>query len=211
MTDENRSYPPFSGGEESLRKEKSIKEAPGSHMGRALTDTSGQVTGEDAPGDYAGRFILFLDVDGVLNCASTTDRLGGYVGIDDRKVVILKKIVELFDAVIVLSSSWKDQWYKNDKDRQDIFANTLDRRLSMQGLSIADKTRDSGRNRGEGILNWIRDHGPVSGYLILDDEGFDYASLGIGKHWLQTSFSFGGGLSEKHISYLQRKRHDFYL
>ena len=30
--------------------------------------------------------IIFLDVDGVLNCKKTTDRINGYQGIEDKKV-----------------------------------------------------------------------------------------------------------------------------
>lgn len=197
MTDQNSCYFPDQGSF--------------SHMGRALSDTVSGHEKEGGKGGYAGRFIIFLDVDGVLNCASTRDMLDGFVGIDQSKVALLREIVSYFDAVIVLSSSWKRGWHKTGKSFQDLFAQELDKRLAMEGLVIADKTRDRGRNRGEGILQWISRYGPVSGYLILDDERFDYAELGIGKHWLQTSFSFGGGLSIKHIAYIKKHSHLFFL
>ena len=51
--------------------------------------------------------VIFLDVDGVLNNAYTTDRIKGYIGIDDNKVRLLKQIVDYFDAKIILSSTWR--------------------------------------------------------------------------------------------------------
>ena len=49
--------------------------------------------------------IVFLDIEGVLNCEETTYETG--VKIDKDKVFLLKHIVEETGADIVLSSSWK--------------------------------------------------------------------------------------------------------
>lgn len=62
---------------------------------------------EQSEEDYSGRNIVFLDVDGVLNCMGTTDMIKDYIGIDDTRVTILKEIVDIMDARIVLISSWK--------------------------------------------------------------------------------------------------------
>lgn len=72
--------------------------------------------------------IIFLDVDGVLNCRTTEDVFCGSVGIEDEKVSLLKQIVDSTKAVIVLVSSWKEWWYKEPKLKreQDRFANYLD-------------------------------------------------------------------------------------
>ena len=57
------------------------------------------------------RKILITDIDGVLNCDTTTDTLEtkfiNYVGIDDDKIEKLKKIIDATDAYIVLSSTWR--------------------------------------------------------------------------------------------------------
>ena len=75
--------------------------------------------------------IIFLDVDGVLNCKSTPDRCYGYIGIEDEKVNHLKRIVEETSAKIVLISSWKEYWKKNPyKSHQDCLANYLDKKLA---------------------------------------------------------------------------------
>ena len=38
----------------------------------------------------SGINIIFLDVDGVLNCKETTDRCDRYIGIDDKKNKVFK-------------------------------------------------------------------------------------------------------------------------
>ncbi len=53
--------------------------------------------------------IIFLDVDGVLNCSSTKERFQGFIGIDDRFAKtfasLVKKSREDEPTEIVLSSS----------------------------------------------------------------------------------------------------------
>ena len=58
--------------------------------------------------------IIFLDVDGVLNCKSSKSRCGGFLGIDDSKVKLLKEIIDITGAKIVLSSSWRYGWRRNE-------------------------------------------------------------------------------------------------
>ena len=161
-------------------------------------------------GDYAGRFVIFLDVDGVLNCISTKERLGSYTGIDETKLPVLKEIADMFDAVIVLISTWKDDWHAEDKANQDDFANELDRRLAAHGLKVISKTRDQGSDRGAGIMAWMKVHGPVKGLLILDDEWFDYRQQGLTRYLLKTSYyKPNGGLHQSHVRYLEKRRDQF--
>ena len=49
--------------------------------------------------------VIFLDVDGVLNSVDTSEVFQGFVGIDDKLVSKLRKIVRATGAQIVLSSS----------------------------------------------------------------------------------------------------------
>ena len=63
--------------------------------------------------------VIFLDVDGVLNCQKTEAKCRGFIGVDSKKVKLLKKIVDATDAKIVLSSSWKIGWWKYHKEEQD--------------------------------------------------------------------------------------------
>ena len=84
--------------------------------------------------------VIFLDIDGVLNTPSSESRCGEYIGIDDEKVEKLKKIVEKTKAEIVLISTWKKYWRKEEKLKplQYYSANYLDEKLANQGLKALE-------------------------------------------------------------------------
>lgn len=147
------------------------------------------------------RKIIFLDIDGVLNCKSSprTIRYEGYrlAGIDDDKVEKLKQIVDATGAEIVLTSTWKAGWEKTDKDKQDVFGDTIDKVFADHGLSVSDKTEEWHFRRGEGILEYMSE--PAK-FVILDDEPFDYEELGLDEFWVQTHFGDeNGGLQDRHV------------
>ena len=54
--------------------------------------------------------LIFLDVDGVLNCAASFTRRGNPFPIDDNKVDLLAQIVEATGAELVLSSTWREDF-----------------------------------------------------------------------------------------------------
>lgn len=149
--------------------------------------------------------IIFLDVDGVLNCNTTIDRCDGYIGIEDQKVSYLKEIVEATKAKIVLVSSWKEFWHRNPSNKlfQDNLANYLDNKLAKQGLKIVDKTYDAYGpiNRGEGVLDYLwllkRREVEVNNYVILDDLPFDYLKTKLTKKLIKTNPK--KGLQPKHV------------
>ena len=145
---------------------------------------------------------IFLDIDGVLNTPSSESRCGEYIGIDDDKVEKLKKIVEETKAEIVLISTWKKYWRKEEelKPLQDYSANYLDEKLAKQGLKAIDKTKDKsdGRylSRGESILEYVYRNN-VENYIILDDCQFDYDGCGIADKLVKTNKT--EGLTEKEV------------
>jgi len=142
--------------------------------------------------------IVFVDVDGVLNCIDSEDRFHGFIGIDYCAVKLLKEIIEATGAEIVLISSWKSRWYKDHKNCQDNLANYLDQRLAEENLKILDKTEGSSFDRGHGIIDWLSEH-PTDSWIVLDDEIFDdYEECGILPHLVKTSF-YDGGIKEKHV------------
>ena len=141
--------------------------------------------------------VIFLDVDGVLNCKGTEARCGHYLGIDDNKVQRLRRIVEATGAKIVLVSTWKDGC--EHKEDQDALANYLDRKLRATGLRILDKTEDKDHDRGAGILHWMDGH-PVESFVILDDCLFDYRETGILPYRVETTEDADdGGRREEHV------------
>ncbi len=143
--------------------------------------------------------IIFLDIDGVLNCEGSRSHCAGYRGIDDKKVETLAKIVKATGAEIVLISTWKDGWRKRDKAHQGILANYLDKKLKKQGLVVFDKTRDSDGeecfSRGEGISDYLENN-DVENYVILDDYQFDYDSCSLTENYVKTD-NYNGGLTEE--------------
>ena len=142
--------------------------------------------------------IIFLDVDGVLNSADSEDRFKCFIGLDYSGVKLLKEIVDATGAQIVLVSTWKLHWDKDNKSRQDSLGAYLDARLAEEGLTIMDKTGGSMSERGHGIVDWLLEH-PAESWIVLDDEIFnDYEECGIMPHLVKTSF-YDGGLKEKHV------------
>ena len=143
--------------------------------------------------------VIFLDIDGVLNCEGSRSRCVGYRGIDDKKAENLAKIVKATGAEIVLTSTWKDGWRKTDKAHQGIRASYLDKKLKKQGLVVFDKTRDSDGegwfSRGEGILDYLENHA-VENYVILDDYQFDFDWCDLTDNYVKTD-NYNGGLTEE--------------
>lgn len=115
-------------------------------------------------------FVVFLDVDGVLNTRTTVQRTPqGYTGIDDARVRVLASTINKYGGGdIVLSSDWKTL-RENDEDYL-----YLVNKLGVQGLTITGKTEDNNRNRGAGILEYLAKHPEIEEYVILDDNVFDF-------------------------------------
>lgn len=145
--------------------------------------------------------VIFLDVDGVLNCAtsksSCIDDDGRVIkGVDSDKVKRLAKIVEATGAEIVLSSDWKDGWSKYYTSSKPSHAKYLDNHLYKKGrLTIKDKTPSTHKGswfRGEEILAYLRLHQDVENYVILDDTFFeDFSIKEIREHLVLTGYKVG--------------------
>ena len=145
--------------------------------------------------------IIFLDVDGVLNCSTSKsycndDTCGVITGIDSDKVKRLAKIVEATGAEIVLSSDWKDGWSKYYTSSKPSHAKYLDNHLYKKGrLTIKDKTPSTHKGswfRGEEILAYLRLHQDVENYVILDDTFFeDFSAKEISEHLVLTNHKLG--------------------
>lgn len=144
--------------------------------------------------------VIFLDIDGVLNCSTSKsfchDDLCGIIhGIDSDKVKRLAKIVEATNAKIVLSSDWRVGWEKYYLTRKPSHAKYLDNHLKKKGnITIFDKTplSHSGYWRGEEILTYLRSHPDITNYVILDDTFFeDFSIKEIEEHLVLTDYIVG--------------------
>ena len=152
--------------------------------------------------------IIFLDIDGVLNSSryfskianiknnfykddkhdlnSIEDKVNYHMlDINEYNINILKSIIENTNSKVVITSSWKFM---------GIFNNIVSRLIGL-GIPIIDKTIDKGINRGEGILNYVKEHN-VNNYIVIDDEIFDDYNDIILSRLVKTSFD-DNGLDEK--------------
>ena len=115
-------------------------------------------------------FVVFLDIDGVLNTKTTVKATPkGYTGIDDARVTVLAKAIEKYGgADIVLISDWKSL-REDDEDYLYLLS-----KLNKEGLTISGKTEGIFFDRGAGILEYLHQHPEIEEFVILDDNIYDF-------------------------------------
>lgn len=141
---------------------------------------------------------IFLDVDGVLNSDEYFDSVSDSVDdsieneIDMNKIKLLKEAVDLTDAQVVLSSSW----------RYTRKAQAL-RELLIENGIVTDVTPFLQNKRGLEIKAWLKNNSDVDDFVILDDEVFDSYDDFLLSKLIKTSDSngkgFGRGLLPKDV------------
>jgi hypothetical protein len=102
--------------------------------------------------------VLFLDIDGVLNCSTTRNpRHFPYV-VDKRLLARLRKLLDRTGAKVVLSSTWR-------LDPIGLFA------AKHWGVPFIGVCPDRPRSpRCKEILSWLSDHPRTTRYAVIDDE-----------------------------------------
>jgi HAD domain in Swiss Army Knife RNA repair proteins len=110
------------------------------------------------PGSGGRMKVIFLDIDGVLNCEDTPNpRKFPYV-IDRRLLARLKKVLDRTGAKVVLSSSWR-------LDPVGLLA------AKHWGVPFMDICPDKPKSpRSEEMLTWLSRHPKVTRYVVIDDE-----------------------------------------
>ena len=145
--------------------------------------------------------IIFLDIDGVLNYSRCKARSAtGCLGIEEEKVKLLRQIIDQTGAIVVLTSTWKTDWFPSafiedlPKDGQ-----YLEKQLAKHKVFIRAKTEDPAwAQRGQGILDFIETSTcNVEQFVILDDESFDFIELGLENRFVKTNFI--DGLLPEHV------------
>lgn len=141
---------------------------------------------------------IFLDVDGVLNSDEYFDSVSDSDDdsieneIDMDKIKLLKEAVDLTDAQVVLSSSW----------RYTRKAQSL-RGLLIENGIVTDVTPFLQNKRGLEIKSWLKNNPDVDDFVILDDEVFDSYDDFLLSKLIKTSDSngkgFGRGLLPKDV------------
>lgn len=169
--------------------------------------------------DYS-RFkpVLFLDVDGVLNCHPPFDERIGSSVILDEKVTLLNFVLRHTNAQIVLSSSWRYLVYRNETNVAGLSwllrshgiwnrlvgitrRDTMEHHLPKDNVTTeADIYKQFPRSneRGQQIADWIDANGHFGRYAVVDDGGTDdngnWTDLGIraaGHPFVQTASNDG--------------------
>lgn len=110
--------------------------------------------------------ILFLDIDGVVNCKNTAQRHRGFIGIDPYMALLVNRIVEATGAEVVLSSTWR----VTEDSREEVKAQVIDF-ADVTPPSTYNKRTEHYSKRGEEIQAWLDENGhKVGKYAILDDD-----------------------------------------
>ena len=109
-------------------------------------------------------FVVFLDVDGVLNTGTTCQKAPSesYTGIDEMRVQILAGAMSKCRASgVVLTSTWKDL----KPGHEDYIY--LKEGLSKKGIEILGKTEDPHvYQRGIGVLNYLKEHPEIDEFGV---------------------------------------------
>lgn len=144
---------------------------------------------------------IFLDIDGVLNSepflleqVRANPNRKFVRMIDEKAVEVLAKACRWFNAVVVISSSWRVGWHR---DSEHILE--LKDLLNKYNIKVVGLTTVNGDDRGQQIWEYI-DHHLVSSdsYVILDDDPVeDHPDF----RFVNTSFK--EGLLEAHLEKIE--------
>lgn len=165
-------------------------------------------------------YIIFCDVDGVLNNMSSVClyhlELGESTYFDKRSVDILKTLCKLFDAKVVLSSSWRrglddnleakiktqrvyDQ-IEEPSDTSQLVQLFKDNDIPLIGRTDEHSMADGLWDRAGQIVRFVDKYlKPEDKWVVLDDDPVDtdgakkYTDR-IAGHFVETSF-YDNGLS----------------
>jgi|GEM_PF-731461 len=102
--------------------------------------------------------VIFLDIDGVLNCRKTPNpRKLPYI-VDKRLLARLKKLLDRTGAKVVLSSTWRI-------DPIGLYA------ARHWGVPFIDVCPDMPKSpRCKEVLAWLSNHPKVTRFVVIDDE-----------------------------------------
>lgn len=127
--------------------------------------------------------VIFLDIDGVLNSGFWNQRHQKEISegklVDGEKVRLLSQLVKRTKAGLVLHSRWRF-WFDGNGKPLRTEARYLADLLAEEGLQLLDMTPDLTTEeirrtkkfslvKADEILLWLKFHGSVSGWAVLED------------------------------------------
>ena len=102
--------------------------------------------------------VIFLDIDGVLNCKHTPNPRNFPFIVDPVPLNRFNNLLKLSGAQVVLSSNWR-------YDPAGIFS------AKYYGVPFIDTTPDLPKEpRCNAIPDWLRRHPDVGRFIVIDDE-----------------------------------------
>lgn len=134
--------------------------------------------------------VIFLDVDGVL-CTPLSVALSNLLRLpmdrqlfDPAALFWLRRLVKTTGAAVVLSSSWREELYRDEPVCRAVIDN-LYRTLARNHTPITDVAPllEQG-GKGAEIAAWLECH-PCRGYAVLDDRDCFGSAPAVGEHWIQ--------------------------
>ena len=120
-----------------------------------------------------------------------TDRLE----IDNKRVRMLKQLIDDTGAKVVLSSGWRNGWvYRDNGESSSNFSvylfNRLEKYFKQSGIEFYDKTKVLGVERGKEIMSWLANcQEPIESFVVFDDVGYDMGA--VGDNFICTSMKTG--------------------
>lgn len=114
--------------------------------------------------------VIFLDVDGVLNCRATfMAQQDKHHVLDEELIARCNALVRETGARIVLSSTWR----LLPEARAALKASPLDTSAMIGSTPTGGEVSAhlfSGQQRGDEIASWLSEHPEVERYVIIDDD-----------------------------------------
>lgn len=126
--------------------------------------------------------VLFLDIDGVLNCMCPAPMQDNdWIDLDEWRygfnpdlVARLRHVIANTDCKIVISSSWRHHIdyapYQPGRNWRDVLAEKL--RRTRDEIIVGETPSDSKGQRGSEIAEWLKSH-EVETFCVVDDEVVD--------------------------------------
>jgi len=144
-------------------------------------------------GSYCTERLLFLDVDGVLNCLATCSSPSAIVTegwpcpLAPALLRRLRRVLEATGALVVLSSAWR---------MQEISRVALAKGLLQVGIPLARIVGSTpylpGRPRAHEVLQWLECYGPPAAWTAVDDlDLWSEAPLAMEGHAVRTYIKSG--------------------
>ena len=115
--------------------------------------------------------VIFLDVDGVLNCTKTIRGWDKMRFVDTRKMLRVREICERTGAKVVISSSWREGAREDALPVDKMQWRSLIAEFDKHRIPVIGMTPFApDRWRGDEISMWLKlQEEPVKEFVIVDD------------------------------------------